>query len=160
VIQAKNSQREWAEIGYAGEIHPETAVAFDFAADQAPVVFEFDFDAVFGVAEAAAAGMAGSTSKIMYRFPPSTRDVALLVANTVSHADFSDAVSEFPKRKNLRKFRLFDVYEGGNIPQGTKSMAYTFEFQSADRTLTDNEVEQEVTALVAWLGSKLEAKQR
>jgi phenylalanyl-tRNA synthetase beta chain len=146
-------------LGHVGEIHPETAIAFDFAADQAPVVFEFDFDAVFTAAEAAAKTVK-STSKVLYRFPPSSRDLALVVKTSVTHDDFEKAIRQFPKQKTLRRFRLFDVYEGTNIPAGMKSMAYTFDFQSPDRTLTDTEVEQEVTALLSWLGEKLEAKQR
>ena len=124
------------------------------------MVFEFDFDAVFVAAEAAAGNMAKSTNKILYKFPPSSRDLALLVKSSVTHEDFAREFAAFPKRKNLKRFRLFDVYEGANMPAGMKSMAYTFDFQSPDRTLTDNEVEQEVTALVAWLGQQLEAKQR
>ena len=160
LITGKDSKGNTIELGYAGEVHPETAVAFDFEADQAPVVFEFDFDAVFVAAEAAAGNMAKSTNKILYKFPPSSRDLALLVKSSVTHEDFAREFAAFPKRKNLKRFRLFDVYEGANMPAGMKSMAYTFDFQSPDRTLTDNEVEQEVTALVAWLGQQLEAKQR
>lgn len=160
LITAKDAEGNAIQLGYAGEIHPETAVAFDFAADQAPVAFEFDFDAVFVAAGVAAGNMAKSTSKILYKFPPSSRDLALLVKAATTHDDFARAFDEFPKRKNLRRYRLFDVYEGANMPAGMKSMAYTFDFQSPDRTLTDNEVEQEVTALLAWLGQKLEATQR
>lgn len=160
IIQADCGNSQWLDIGYAGEIHPETAVAFDFAADQPPVVFEFDFDAVITAADVAAAAMAHSTNKTIYKFPPSTRDIALLVPTAITHADFSDAISAFPRRKNLRKFRLFDVYEGSNLAAGTKSMAYTLEFQSSERTLTDTEVEQEVSGLLGWLSEKLEAKQR
>lgn len=160
LIQVPNNEGKIVTLGYAGEIHPETAVAFDFDADQAPVAFEFDFDAVFAAAEAAAAGLAQSSSKVFFKFPPSSRDLALLVKAGVTHDDFANAIAAFPKRKNLRRYRLFDLYEGANMPTGMKSMAYTFDFQSADRTLTDTEVEQEVTALVAWLGEKLEAQQR
>jgi phenylalanyl-tRNA synthetase beta chain len=160
LIQVPNNEGKIVTLGYAGEIHPETAVAFDFDADQAPVAFEFDFDAVFAAASAAAAGLAQSSSKIFFKFPPSSRDLALLVKAGVTHDDFAKAIAAFPKRKNLRRYRLFDLYEGTNMPTGMKSMAYTFDFQSADRTLTDTEVEQEISALVAWLGEKLEAQQR
>ena len=146
-------------LGHVGEVHPETAIAFDFAADQCPVVFEFDFDSVFHAAEAAGKTVK-SASKVLYRFPPSSRDLALVVGRNVTHDDFEKAIRAFPKQKNLRRFRLFDVYEGSNIPAGQKSMAYTFDFQSPDRTLTDTEVEQEVTALLGWLSEKLEARQR
>ncbi len=154
-----DTQGKARDLGHVGEVHPETAIAFDFAADQCPVVFEFDFDAVFLAAEAAAKTV-NSASKVLYRFPPSSRDLALVVPSKVTHEDFENAIREFPKQKNLRRFHLFDVYEGSNIPSGQKSMAYSFDFQSPDRTLTDAEVEQEVTALVSWLGDKLEAKQR
>lgn len=155
-----NPHHKVVTLGYAGEIHPETAVAFDFSADQAPVAFEFDFDAVFTAAESAAAALAKSSNKVLFKFPPSSRDLALLVKISVTHDNFANAFASFPKRKNLRRYRLFDLYDGANMPTGMKSMAYTFDFQSPDRTLTDTEVEQEISALVAWLGEKLEAQQR
>jgi phenylalanyl-tRNA synthetase beta chain len=42
----------------------------------------------------------------------------------------------------LRGVRLFDVYRGGSIPAGSKSLAFALSYQADDRTLTDKEVDR------------------
>lgn len=142
-------------VGYVGEVHPKTAIAFGLAADDAPVLMEFDLEAVFEARTTAA-----RIESTMWRFPPAARDLAFIVDRKITHADFEAAISTFPKRKNLQRAAVFDLYEGGNIPPDRKSLAYTFDFQSAERTLTDQEVEAEVSALSAWLSEKLGATLR
>jgi phenylalanyl-tRNA synthetase beta chain len=50
---------------------------------------------------------------------------------------------------------LFDVFEGGAIPEGRKSLAFALEFRAPDRTLTDEEVEPVVAAIVNRVRSEL-----
>ena len=42
----------------------------------------------------------------------------------------------------IRSIKLFDVYSGKQIPEGKKSLAYSIEYNSASRTLTDSEVDE------------------
>ena len=142
-------------VGYIGELHPKSAVAFGLQADAAPILLEFDIEAVFD-----ARSQTAKVESTMWRFPPAARDLAFIVTKKVTHADFENAIGSFPKRKNLQRATVFDLYEGGSIETGKKSMAYTFDFQSSERTLTDQEVETEVAALTSWLGEKLGASQR
>src|SRR5690606_18231607 len=95
-----------------------------------------------------------------WRFPPVSRDVAYLADKAPTHDKVLDAVARFKRKRFLRHARLFDVYEGERLPEGKKSMAYTFAFQSQDKTLTDQEVEQELEQLNAWLAEQLSVQPR
>ena len=55
---------------------------------------------------------------------------------------------------------LFDLYEGKELGEGHKSWAASFLFVSAEKTLTDDEVNQEFAALKGHLEKSLDAKQR
>jgi phenylalanyl-tRNA synthetase beta chain len=142
-------------IGYIGEIHPRTAAKFDLSPDEAPVVFELDLETLF---ESKGRGQKAGFNPS--RFPQTSRDLALLVDKKTSHRDFVDAIGKFKGKKHLTGYRLFDLYEGDKLPEGKKSMAYTFFFQSDERTLTDQEVEQEISGLITCFVEGLGASQR
>ena len=141
--------------GYCGEVHPQTVLAYDLELDEAPIVFELDLETVFN---AFAQGKSFRTEAA--KFPPVTRDVALVVARTVTHEEMTTTVARAPKHKHLTSCRLFDVYYGENLPPDKKSMAYSLAFRSPDRTLKDEEVDQEIAGLVEWLKQSIGAEQR
>jgi phenylalanyl-tRNA synthetase beta chain len=60
----------------------------------------------------------------------------------------------------LANLVLFDVYVGDQVGAGNKSLAYSLEFQPLDRTLTDREIEAEVTRIVQHVESTCNAKLR
>lgn len=142
-------------LGYLGELHPRTAKAYGLDYEETPVVFELDLEEVYLCSLQARSYVSGAT-----RFPPVSRDLALLVSSTVSYAAFEENFAAFKGKKNLKHFRVFDVYQGSNIPSGKKSMAFSLQFQAADRTLTDQEVEKELEALLLHLKSVLSAELR
>lgn len=141
-------------LGWIGELHPETAAAFDLGKD-VPICFELDLEALFDVQER-------QTYKIKTpgRFPSVVRDLALMIAKEVTYKEFQTQALKFPGKKHLTAFRLFDLYEGERLQEGMKSFAASCTFQSLDRTLTDQEVEFEMTALLNHLKSKFGAVQR
>jgi phenylalanyl-tRNA synthetase beta chain len=141
--------------GFVGELHPATAAAYDLSAQATPVVFELDLEVVFE----GKSREKKLTTELM-KFPPATRDLAFLANADVTHANFVDAIGRFKRKRHLTHYDLFDVYQGERLPAGKKSMAYSFQFQSPERTLTDQEVEGEVTALIQWLGESLQVTQR
>ena len=75
------------------------------------------------------------------KFPAVVRDVALVLDEAVPHAT---VVAEIERNRNkfLEKVELFDIFRGGSIPTGKKSVAYSLTFRAADRTLTDAEVNE------------------
>ncbi|MGO9246090.1 MAG: phenylalanine--tRNA ligase subunit beta [Verrucomicrobiia bacterium] len=79
------------------------------------------------------------TFRELPKFPAVVRDMALVVDDTVSHAEIVAAIDK-GRNKVLERVELFDIYMGGSIPTGKKSMAYSLTFRAADRTLTDVEV--------------------
>ena len=51
----------------------------------------------------------------------------------------------------IERVELFDQYQGKNIPQGKKSLAFRMTYRASDRTLTDSEVEEAHGGLVAFI---------
>lgn len=78
------------------------------------------------------------------------RDLALLVDNTVKFAEL-DAIIRKAERKLLRDVRLFDVYEGKNLPAGKKSYAVSIRLQDAEKTLTDKQIESAMNRIISAL---------
>jgi phenylalanyl-tRNA synthetase beta chain len=75
------------------------------------------------------------------KFPAVVRDVAMVVAESTTHADIL-AVIKKHGNKNLEQAELFDIFHGGTIPTGKKSMAYSLTYRATERTLTDAEVNE------------------
>ena len=94
--------------------------------------------------------------KSLPQFPAIVGDVAMIVEDSVTHAHVL-GVGKNAKLENLVDTRLFDVFRGKNVSEGQKSMAYTFVYRNADRTLTDDEVNNEHAKLVAALNESLTA---
>ena len=142
-------------IGWLGELHPEVAMAYDLEPAQAPMLFELDLESVLDVSS--------KRSKVQtdsHKFPPSTRDLALLVDSDLTHDAMATAISKFPQMRHLHDWRIFDVFQGANIPSGKKSVAWSFSFRSLDKTLTDQDVEGEFKNLTSYLTATFKAEQR
>ena len=146
-----NSKGEY--LGWLGELHPQTAKAYDL--ESAPTLFEIDLEAVLASYGVKRSYISGNT-----RFPPSTRDVALLVPSETSYDAFMKSFVNFKRRKYLKDQRLFDIYQGQNLPEGKKSMAFSLTFGSDEKTLIDQDVDKELEALLGWLKDDLSAEQR
>lgn len=87
------------------------------------------------------------------------RDLALLVDRSVT-MDRIEATVKESERKLLRDISLFDVYEGENLPQGTKSYAITITLQDDEKTLQDKQIDAVMTKIITNLGKKLGAQLR
>ena len=140
------------EIGLVGELHPQVRVAFDLP-DQPVALFELDLDALLA-GWTDAHEMADLSSQ-----PPIYEDLALLVDDAVPAAQVADLIRQ-SGGKLLSDVRLFDVYRGGQVPAGKKSLAYTLTYQAADRTLTDEDTKKLRGKIVARLERELGASLR
>jgi phenylalanyl-tRNA synthetase beta chain len=93
-------------------------------------------------------------------FPPVHQDLAFTVPEAVSSAELVAAAQEAAGQE-LRELRPFDVYRGEQIGEGRKSIAFAATFQSAERTLTDEDAaklrERIVDALHERFGAELRA---
>ena len=74
------------------------------------------------------------------RFPAVELDVALVVPEDVTAERVEQAMTS-AGGKLLESVRLFDVYRGKGVPEGTKSLAFALVYRAPDRTLTAEEVE-------------------
>lgn len=97
--------------------------------------------------------------KALAGFPAIRRDVALLVADAVTHDKVLASVKT-AKPQNLERTELFDIYRGKGIPEGQKSVAYAFTYRHPERTLTENEVNAAHEKVVTQLKNDLKAEVR
>jgi phenylalanyl-tRNA synthetase beta chain len=124
-----------SDAGYLGEVHPE--VARDFGIEELerpPAVFEIDL----GIALAAAAKTERRFVDLI-TYPPVFQDIAVVVDEAVEAQTVLDCVRA-AAAPELRSVRIFDLYHGDQVGQGKKSLALRLEFQSPERTLTDQDV--------------------
>jgi phenylalanyl-tRNA synthetase beta chain len=133
---------EGREAGWIGELHPLVCRAWDLEQGTA---FEID------LAELVAASPYGEEEyEDVISYPAVHEDVAVVVDEGVSAARVRAAVLE-GGGELLRSARIFDLYRGGQVGEGRKSLALRLEFRAADRTLTDAEVAERREAIKAAL---------
>ncbi|MBT6294518.1 MAG: hypothetical protein HOJ25_02400, partial [Candidatus Magasanikbacteria bacterium] len=92
------------------------------------------------------------------QFPTSQRDVAFTVAKSVAHNDIVQTVSSCSDL--ITSVELFDVYEGENLEEGQKSMAYHVVYGLGDRTLKNEEVSEAHKHVVSMLSEQYDATVR
>jgi len=120
-------------FGWFGELHPAVKRAWDIDADVA--VAEFDLEAL---------RQAGGKSRRMQsisRFPVVPYDVAIIADATTPAGDVERAMRGVDKTL-VRDVSLFDVYQGKNLPEGKRSLAYRLVFGAMDRTLGTDEIDK------------------
>lgn len=117
-------------VGFIGEIYPQLDEEWGL---QRPVLFELDFAALFRNFNPAI------IAKSYPRFPGIQRDLAVVVPLEVPAEDIKKRIFELGGEL-LKEVEIFDVYQGQSISQGHKSLAVTMRYQSAERTLIDEEV--------------------
>lgn len=142
---------EGRAIGVIGELHPRTAASLDLEGRVAVAELE--------VEPLRAAAFKSFRLVEVPRFPPIRRDLAFVVDEDVP-AGTMQATLEAAAGGLLDRSLLFDVFRGGAIPEGRKSLAFALEFRAPDRTLTDEEVEPVIDTVVDRLRSELGAELR
>ncbi len=120
-----------AAIGHLGEVLPAIVEAMDIA--HKVFVAEVDLDALM---ERIPEGLRYEKTP---RFPGLKRDLAVIVPRSVREADVRRIIAS-EGAPLLGSLELFDVYTGERIPEGTVSLAYRLVFQSDERTLHEDEV--------------------
>lgn len=93
------------------------------------------------------------------KYPAVSRDLALLVDNSVEFAQIEN-IARQTEKKLLKKVQLFDVYEGKNLPAGKKSYAVNFILQDESQTLNDKKIDAIMNNLINNLKKQLSAELR
>ena len=138
-------------VGELGQLLPTLAKQFDLR--DATLLAELNLDLLL------ARRNTSKTLKALPAFPAIRRDVAMLVPEETTHESILSAVKQ-AKPQNLEAVELFDVFRGKNVPAGRKSMAYSFTYRSADKTLTDAEVNAAHEKVVEQFKRALQAEIR
>ncbi|UCF20852.1 MAG: phenylalanine--tRNA ligase subunit beta [Gemmatimonadota bacterium] len=99
------------------------------------------------------------TYKTLPVYPAVERDLALVVRRDMVAAEVGALMQEMAPGY-LEDLSVFDVYEGENIPAGTRSVAWRLRFRAPDRTLTDEEVDAAVRRIISALEERLDVRVR
>jgi len=135
-------------IGQMGQLLPTLGKGYE--AREAVYLAEMNLDALLQRRTTT------KSFKSLPQFPASERDVAMIVDESVTHSDVLGVVKKI-KPANLVETQLFDVFRGKNVPEGQKSLAYSFTYRSAEKTLKDKEVNSVHDQLIAALKEQLPA---
>ncbi|MBQ8267244.1 MAG: phenylalanine--tRNA ligase subunit beta [Clostridia bacterium] len=133
-----------------GEVHPEVAASYGI--DTRVYVAEIKLDVLYAI------NKRKTTYKPLPKFPAVERDFAMLCDVDIPVGDLEKAIISGGGRV-LEKVELFDVYQGSQIPEGKKSVAYSVWLRSAEGTLTDAQIEEISAKIIAKL-EKLGAELR
>ena len=142
------------EVGFIGELHPRWLQKYELP--QAPVLFEVD----------AVALQQRPLPKYdeISKFPGATRDLALVVKQSVAAQDLLDAfhaeIAANPAGRIVQAIVLFDEYRGAGLEADEKSLAFRFSLQDTQTTLQDDQVEAVMTAVAGTAREKHHAKMR
>ena len=130
------------ELGFIGEVHPD--VAENYGMDVNIYVGELDLALLEEKSDLV------RVYTHLPRFPASTRDLAFVCPREIPVLRLEREIAA-AAGKLLEKITLFDVYEGSQIPDGMKSVAFNLTLRSPERTLTDEEADAAVKRAVKAL---------
>ena len=140
LIKANNK-----EIGFLGEVHP--AVAKEYGIEERVYVAEIKLDILLSIEKRK------TVYKPLPKFPAVERDYAFLCDKDIPVGNLEKAIISGAGRL-LEKVKLFDVYEGSQIPEGKKSVAYSVWLRSPDATLSESQIDEINSKII----KKLEAQ--
>jgi phenylalanyl-tRNA synthetase beta chain len=138
-------------VGVLGELHPRTMEALGIDGRVAV--------GVVGLGSLLEAAGAAFGLRDVPRFPPVRRDLAFVVGEDTPAGEVQ-ALLEEAAGELLGRVELFDVFRGGAVPEGSKSLAFSVDLRSAERTLTDEEAQEAVDRIVARLAETFDARLR
>lgn len=141
-------------LAYFGELHP--AVLKKLGIKQRVVAFEVYLDNI----PAPRVNNDKARKKLeLSAFQPLDKDLAFVVDKTVKAADII-AAAKNADREQITEVRIFDIYEGENLPIGKKSVAIAFTMQPKDKTFTDQDIETLMNKVIVEVSKKTSGELR
>ena len=132
-------------VGYLGEVHPEVADNYDLG--------ERTYIAVIDLPEVTKLASFDVKYEGIAKFPAVTRDISMVMPKSVLVGDV-EKIIEKRGGKILESYKLFDIYEGSQIKEGFKSVAYSISFRAKDRTLEDKDIQPVMEKILKDLADK------
>ncbi len=136
-------------LGYIGEVHPTVCANYGIK-DRAYV-------AVIDMANVTELASFNYKYTPLAKFPAVTRDLSIIMPKSILAQDI-EAIFDKKGGAYLESYELFDVFEGGQIAVGFKSLAYSLSFRAPDKTLDDETVNQAIERIlkgIEGLGASL-----
>ncbi len=142
------------KVGFFGVLTPEIVEALDIKAQRPSILLmELAIDSLIPYSER----LVKYTS--LPRYPYVERDTAIVVRAELQAASVVKWLKSYSSDL-IEDIALFDVYQGGNIPEGSKSVAFNVRYRASDRTLTDAEVDGVHKGLVEYILDKTKGQLR
>lgn len=119
------------KVGCLGEVHP--AVADSYGIGERAYVAVLDIQDILPMAtfDRKYTGIA--------KYPAVSRDISMVVPREITAGQIEHIIIQ-RGGKHLESFHLFDIYEGSQIKEGFKSIAYSVTFRAKDKTLEEADV--------------------
>ena len=141
-------------IGLFGKMHPLTLKAFDVKTTE---VWAFEF--ATKLIEKVFSAQDFKPANDVAVFPPSLRDLSVVLDESVSYASITSALDKTPLDVNL-EYHLIDLYQGEHLPVGKKSVTFSLAFSNPERTLKDKETDEAFNRIVQQLREQVGAELR
>ncbi len=126
-----NIYYENVPVGYLGEVHPEVCDNYDMKTRAYVAVLDIPAILPHATFDRKYEGIA--------KYPAVLRDISMVVPKEVMAGQIEAVIAQ-RGGKILEDYQLFDIYEGSQIKEGFKSMAYSITFRAKDRTLEEADV--------------------
>ena len=129
-------------IGYLGEVHPEVLDNYEIG--------EKAYIGVLDMPEIVSRATFDTKYQGIAKYPAVTRDISMVMKKEILAGDV-EAVIRKMGGSLLESYHLFDIYEGNQILEGHKSMAYSIRFRAKDRTLEEKDVTEVMNKILKGL---------
>jgi phenylalanyl-tRNA synthetase beta chain len=131
-------------IGFVGQLHPGLQKELDL---KDTYVFDLNLEGILEAYDSE------PSFEEISKYPSVARDVAFILDNEILAGDVKNVIEEIGAPL-VKQVSIFDVYEGENVPDGKKSVAYSLLYQDPNKTLLDDEVEASFEKVVEAVNSK------
>ncbi len=118
-------------VGYLGEVHPQVLDNYNIGTKAYVAVLDMPEIIPFATFNRKYEGIT--------RFPAVTRDISMVVPKAILVGQIEEMIAQ-RGGKILESYQLFDIYEGSQIKEGYKSVAYSITFRAKDRTLEEADI--------------------
>ena len=129
-------------VGYLGEVHPEVLDNYNIKDRVYVAVIDMPYIVEMASFDTKYKGIA--------KYPAVTRDISMVVSKEILVGQIEEVIEKCAG-KNLENYQLFDIYEGNQIEEGFKSVAYKIVFRASDRTLEEADITKAMDKILKGL---------
>jgi len=130
-------------IGYIGEVHPQVADNYEIGERVTIAVIDMPEIVELATFDRKYSGIA--------KYPSVSRDISMTAPKDLMVSEIENVIDS-KGGQYLEHYELFDIYEGDQIGEGFKSVAYTITFRAKDKTLEDADINAAMERIVTALG--------